>query len=123
MIKKFDEFVKTNEAIVKDNIFEFEQGPIRNISETTYEDIVEILGKDKFSMPYDESDALRSIYNEMNFEDAKSSLMKKFGDVQISINPGAPWMLEVRVEDEEFRKAHKEYCDRKAAWCAKYGCD
>lgn len=93
------------------------------ISELNYDTIARMLGECRFNMPEDESDALREISSEKDFSKAKKKLMDHFGDVEISIHPDAPWYDKVKIEDEKYKAAFDEYCNKKSKWCEEYGCD
>ena len=80
-----------------------------------------ILGEDDhFNMHYDDSDVMRHIASESSFERTKEELMERFGDVMMSINPEAYWFDKVKIEDEDWKKANKEYSDKKQEFLA--GC-
>lgn len=94
----------------------------KKLSELTFDEIMSILGaEDEFHMHYDESDALMTIGSEKSFERVKEKLMDRFGDVMISINPEAHWFDKVKIEDEDWKKANKEFTDGKMEFLA--GCE
>lgn len=95
-----------------------------NISKLTFEDVKKELGQGSFYMHYDESDICRLVAHEESFNGCKESLLEKFGDVMMVVDKNVDhWSEKVHVEDAAFEQAQKEFCDKKAAWCRKYGCD
>lgn len=76
-----------------------------------------------FNMHYDASDAQRSINSEETFNKVKKELSDKYGDVEIEVDWSQPWFDQVKILDEKWVADHREYCNRKQAWCDKYGCD
>ena len=76
-----------------------------------------------FNMHYDASDAQRSINSEKTFNEVKKELSDKYGDVEIEIDWSQPWFDQVKILDEKWVADHRAYCNRKQAWCDKYGCD
>lgn len=93
------------------------------INQLSFKDICNLLSVDCFHMHYDESDCVRTISNEKTYNTTREQLTSKFGNVEVSVNPGNFWCEKLKIEDKVWNKAHKAYCDGKAAWCAKYGCD
>lgn len=92
------------------------------LSELTYE-YLQSLGLSQAHMHTDASDSQRYLYNEYQFEAAKQELMSAYGDVNIIINPDADWFDRIKIDDAKWQADHKEFCQRKAEWCNKYGCD
>lgn len=92
------------------------------LSKLTYESI-QSEGLNSFNMPVDTSDALRSVRSKEAFERAKKELMDSWGDAEMEIDKNQPWYDQVKVVDKAFIEDHEKFCERKAAWCAKYGCD
>lgn len=93
------------------------------LSELKFDEVCKILNKNKFSMHYDESDCSRNIIDEKCLDSVRDMLMEKYGDIEVSINPGAKWWDEVKIEDEKWKTDHDEFNEKKLAWCDKYGCD
>lgn len=93
------------------------------ISTLSFQKICDTLGTDHFSMHYDCSDALRSVYSENDFEDVKKTLMKQYGDVEVKVNPSGAWFSKVVIINDDWKKDYDEYISAKAEWCSKYGCD
>jgi hypothetical protein len=93
------------------------------ISELTYDDVVKILGTDEFHIHTDEEDGQLEIRNTVLWNSARTRLMNKFGDVEISLHPDGEWFDKIRIEDDGWKDAHKKFQDEKQAWCDKYGCD
>lgn len=92
------------------------------LSELTYEFLVS-LGLPKASMHTDSSDGLRSLYNAYQTEQAKKELSERYGDVTLIVDPDADWYKQIQIDDAKWKADHVKYCEDKAAWCAKYGCD
>lgn len=80
-------------------------------------------GADHFCMHYDASDSQRQVNNQAQLDAVKRQLMEKYGDVDITVDPDAPWFDVVTINDERWQADYKAYCDKKQAWCDKYGCD
>lgn len=74
-------------------------------------------------MHYDESDCLRDIIGEKCLDSVRDMLMEQYGDIEVSINPGAERWDEVKIEDEKWKTDHDAYDRKKQDWCDKYGCD
>lgn len=94
----------------------------KKLSELTFESIVSV-GLKGVAMPTDCSDCVSIIDNEGQFDRAQKELMARYGDVDIEVNPEADWYDRIKIIDEKWKADHKKYCDDKAAWCSKYGCD
>lgn len=92
------------------------------LSELTY-DYLQKVNLGRCYMPTDQSDALRLVASEAGLEDVKQKLIEKWGDMEVEVKPDANWFDRVTIKNEAFNAAQEEYCRRKAAWCAKYGCD
>lgn len=123
MIKKFSEFAKTNESAMRDVVYS-NKSVLMKLSEATFGGICEILGQKDFNIHYDNSDVLRLCTNDNAFEEVKSMLIDKYGDINISINPDASfWGNKVTIEDDGWKQAYDEEMKKKAAWCSKYGCE
>lgn len=67
---------------------------------------------------YDEGDALRFVTHEENLNRIKQSIISRWGDVEVEISSKG-----VEILDEKWKAAHKEFMERKAAWCLRHGCD
>jgi len=80
-------------------------------------------GADHFCMHYDASDAQKVIRNEKMLEEVKQQLITKYGDVEIEVEPNAPWYDVVKITDQKWVADNRRYCDDKQAWCDKYGCE
>ena len=93
------------------------------ISQTSFKEICSVLGRNEFNIHTEAEDHLRTVKNEEGFEQARKELMDGFGDVEISLHPDAHWFDRVQIEDEKWKTAYEAFCEAKAAWCAKYGCD
>lgn len=93
------------------------------LSELKFDEICRTLEDNKFCMHYDASDCLNDIISEKCLDSVRNILMEKYGDVEVSINPGANWWDEVKIEDEKWKSDHDEFNRKKQAWCDKYGCD
>lgn len=76
-----------------------------------------------FTMHYDASDAQRSINSEEVFNEVKKQITDKYGDVEIKVDWSQPWFDQVMILDEKWVADHRAYCNRKQAWCDKYGCE
>jgi len=92
------------------------------LSELTYE-YLQSIGLGRVHMHTDCSDALRVINCQLAFDDAKKQLFEKYGDVNIIIDPKADWFDRIKIDDDKWQSDYEEYCQEKAAWCNKYGCD
>ena len=93
------------------------------LSELTYE-YLQSIGLGRVHMHTDCSDALREIHCQFAFDDAKKQLFEKYGDVNLIINPNAEfWSDTIKIDDEKWKADHKKYCDDKADWCSKHGCE
>lgn len=92
------------------------------VSELTY-DYLQSVGLPKTYMHTDSGDSLRQMANEFQLEKAKSDLIAAYGDVEISVHPGADWFDQIKIEDEKWQADHDDYCNKKAEWCNKNGCD
>lgn len=92
------------------------------LSELTYQ-YLDSIGLGKAYMHYDCSDALRLVSSEFALEEAKKELMDRYGDVELVINPDEPWYNRIKIDDAKWQSDNEKYCDRKAEWCNKYGCN
>lgn len=92
------------------------------LSELTYE-FLESIGLTKAHMRTDHSDSLRCIYNAPQTEDAKKELAEKYGDVNLIIDPDAVWSQQIRIDDAKWQEDFDAYCEAKAEWYRKWGCD
>lgn len=92
-------------------------------SELNYDKVCSMLNKKSFCMHSDESDCMRDVRHENDFEDVRKKITDKYGDVEISVNPGTDWWDEVKIEDEKWNEDYDAFCKDKQAWCDKYGCD
>lgn len=92
------------------------------ISELTYNYLLSV-GLPRAAMHTDGSDEMHVLYCEERLEMAKQALMSRYGDVTIIINPDAHWFDQIKIDDEKWREDHERYCEKKAEWCRKYGCD
>ena len=93
------------------------------LSELNYDKVCSMLNKKKFCMHYDASDCLRDIYTEKGFEEVKSQIMDRYGNVEMSVNSGSYWWDEVKIEDKKWNEDYDDFDREKQAWCNKYGCD
>lgn len=94
----------------------------KKLSELTYEFLVSV-GLPAAAMHVDETDCMRCIHNEFDTEKAKKELLERYGDVDLVITPEAEWYDRIVIDNEKWREDYEAYCNEKAAWCAKYGCD
>ena len=90
------------------------------LSELTYDYLLGI-GLGSASMHTDRSDALRSLYDEYQFEQAKQELMARYGDVNLIIDAGAVWYDQIKIDDAKWREDHEKFCEEKRRWCDRYG--
>lgn len=95
----------------------------RKLSELTYEEVAKELNSTRFNMPDDESDALRTITNKDTFDQVKKDLIDRWGDMMVEIDDIKPWFDQVILINKAFNDAQKRYRDKKADWCARYGCN
>lgn len=93
------------------------------ISELKFDEVCKILNKKKFPMHYDASDRLGDITSERCLNSVRDMLMEQYGDIEVSINPGAERWDEVKIEDEKWKNDHDELNRMKQTWYDKYGCD
>ena len=92
------------------------------LSELTYE-YLESIGLGQVAIHTDCSDALRMVRDREEFEQVKNGISSVYGDVNMIVNPAGYWYEQVVIDDAKWREDHAKYCEEKAAWCAKYGCD
>ena len=92
------------------------------VSELTYDYLLSV-GLPKTFMHTDRSDSLRQMANESQLEKAKSDLIAAYGDVEISVHPDADWFDQIRIDDAKWQSDNENYCNEKAEWCNKYGCN
>lgn len=95
----------------------------KELSTITYDEIVNELGSGTFNMPSDDSDALRTVASAGTFEQVKKGLIEEWGDMKVVVSNSQHWYDQVKLINKAFNDAQKSYIDKKAAWCAKYGCD
>lgn len=94
------------------------EGVKAHLSTLTYDQVAKALGDSRFSAPY-ASDALRQINGEDSWEDWKQHTIEKWGNVEIELNPTAPWFGKVKVLDPKFIKSKEASISGKAAWLDK----
>jgi len=119
----FFDFIWKFEIIVVSLYQQIKTKTFMKLSELNYDKVCSMLNKNNFSMHYDASDCLRDIYTEKGFEEVKSQIMGRYGDVEISVNPGSYWWNEVKIEDKKWNDDMDVFNKEKQAWCSKYGCD
>lgn len=78
------------------------------LSTLTYDQVAKALGDSRFSAPY-ASDELRQINNEYDWEDWKKATLEKYGDVDIELDPSAPWYGKIKVLNKAFTKDKADY--------------
>jgi len=93
------------------------------LSTLSYQQISDALHAPNFSMPYDASDAMRTVRDQDDFERIRDNIMSSYGDVEIELHPGCYWFDKVQIKDAKYEADLKSFTDKKAAWCARYGCD
>lgn len=84
----------------------------------TYDQVAKALGDSRFAAPY-ASDELRQVNGEDSWEDWKKETLNKYGDVEIELDPSAPWFGKVKVLDKAFNKAKAGYIKSKAGYLDK----
>lgn len=95
---------------------------ITTISKVSLDEIFKFIGKQYVYMHYDETDSLRHVTCEKDYNDVKNGLMKKYGDVVIIVdNDASFWSDVVTIKNEAWENDYKAYCSSKAEHCAKYG--
>ena len=92
------------------------------LSELTYE-YLQSVGMSTAHMHYDCGDALRQVNSAESLDRVKQELSAIYGDVNLIINPKADWFDRIKIDDEKWQADHESFCEKKAAWCNKYGCD
>ena len=92
------------------------------LSELTYE-YLKSVGLCRAHMHTDRTDELRVISGKMTFEIAKKCLYQKYGNVELSIDPAAPWYARIVILDERWKQDHDMYMSKKANWISRNGCD
>lgn len=85
------------------------------LSTLTYDQVKKALGDSRFSAPY-ASDELRQINGEDSWEDWKKETLEKYGDVEIELDPSAPWFGKIKVLDNTFIKDKADYTKGKGAY-------
>ena len=88
------------------------------LSTLTYNQVAKALGDSRFAAPY-ASDELRQINGEDSWEDWKNQTLNKHGDVEIELDPSAPWFGKVKVLDKAFNRAKADYIKGKGAYLDK----
>ncbi len=80
-------------------------------------------GARDFSMHFDATDVMRQIINPEQLEEVKAKLIRRWGDMDITVNPEAEWNHVVEFHDEAWKEAYQNYCNAAQTWCDTYGCD
>jgi hypothetical protein len=94
------------------------EGAKAMLSSLTYDQVAKALGDSRFSAP-NPDDSLRGINDERSWEDWKAGTIKKWGDVEIELNPEAVWFNKVKILDPAFNKRKTDYTNAKGAWLDK----
>ena len=77
-------------------------------------------GYREFNIHYDASDRQRRVFCPEQLEEVKKQLMEKYGDVEIVVDPYAPWFDVVRITDERWVADHSRYINNMQAICERY---
>lgn len=93
-------------------------GDTKKLSAITMDDL-ESLGI-KF-IHCDASDALIGV-SESHLQEIKSVLIKRYGDFDVRA-VSDQWGARLEYLCEKFNKDKQSFCEKKKAWCEKYGCE
>lgn len=101
-----------------------QQSQTFNLSKLTFDQIAEIFPKDMefggVSFPLG-GDTLLKIRDESDLEAWKSKTMKKYGDVEIKLDPNAVWFNKVQILDTKFTQDQNQAIQSKADTLDRWG--
>ena len=91
-----------NDNITKSNISNLDYDAIKYI-------FPEISTRNRISFP-NPDDSLNAVGNERDWEDWKNKIMKRYGDVELEMDPNnSMWFRRVKINDDKFKKDKDQF--------------
>lgn len=88
------------------------------LSSLTYDQIAKVLGSDRFNVP-NTDDSSTTIFSDRDWQRWKEFTMKRWGDIEIALDPMAPYWGKVKILDPAYNKRKDDYSSAKGAWLDK----
>ena len=98
-----------NDNITKSNISNLDYDAIKYI-------FPEISTRNRISFP-NPDDSLNAVGNERDWEDWKNKIMKRYGDVELEMDPNnSMWFRRVKINDDKFKKDKDQFIKGKQSF-------
>ncbi|MDQ7947665.1 MAG: hypothetical protein AAGB30_11220 [Pedobacter sp.] len=88
---------------------------------STYAEVCEILGKERFHAENLEGGSSMTIDNQETFEYWKSGVVSRYPNARLAVTKGGFWFEEVRIEDDFFQASAKASSESRFAYLSGIG--